>query len=666
MANRPTHISIPSANLDPISRPLYTPHDNIISPENAVPPALSPLDAFAMQSRMLAKKFEEESAGGRRLSRLPVNTVATEFAKSRPVFFRSVTTGSHGLKVPQSAPPHELSHPGLEVQTIHHAAPRPVSHYPQMILTDSVFGMGNKTFSFQSQLNKVDEAPVQSNLITRSESPDYIDSGLCASPPLPPPTLSPHNASPTKYTIVSQSPSRSTPNLVMAPTIRPVPSEATYERSMNGVEEALQTLSLERPNPAFQKESSVLRSPSLTSERSVSSSIHRPSFNFSRPISRASRPSMDSKVYIESPYPTPLGTSRLPLDVMYRQDSSDNHPSPFSNDAPQTPTSLASEDLFLSPEPRSESTPSSYTYSKYTLGKGPKRESVAITDFINRQFAWDDQSNDAQMTFSLPHPLVMSHSPPSPALNHLPIPGRRKDRPADIHIPGSLMIGRPSQGGSPAPRRKLQKSRPNTPTTIVSDTSTIKGVLGATAPKAATIHEVPPEEHLRLGIELHEDGALQKSTYHLRIAAKAGNPTAMLLYALACRHGWGMKANAEDAVLWLQQAVDSAQLEIAEDEDLIKSGHKLDVTERKSHKAQFALSVYELGVSYMRGWGVTQDRALGLRCFEIAGSWGDADALAEAGQCYMDGIGCKKDLKKAARFYRAAEEKGVQVAGNSW
>jgi TPR repeat protein len=49
---------------------------------------------------------------------------------------------------------------------------------------------------------------------------------------------------------------------------------------------------------------------------------------------------------------------------------------------------------------------------------------------------------------------------------------------------------------------------------------------------------------------------------------------------------------------------------------------------------------------------------------EIA--WGDADALAEAGFCYAQGVGCKKDLMKSARFYRQAEAKGISMIGNSW
>lgn len=46
--------------------------------------------------------------------------------------------------------------------------------------------------------------------------------------------------------------------------------------------------------------------------------------------------------------------------------------------------------------------------------------------------------------------------------------------------------------------------------------------------------------------------------------------------------------------------------------------------------------------------------------------WGDVDALAEAGFCYAKGVGCKKDLKKSAKFYRMAEAKGMSMPGNSW
>jgi TPR repeat protein len=127
-----------------------------------------------------------------------------------------------------------------------------------------------------------------------------------------------------------------------------------------------------------------------------------------------------------------------------------------------------------------------------------------------------------------------------------------------------------------------------------------------------------------------------------------------------------MRPNPAEAVTWLTKAVDGAQAEVAHDEQLAKQNKPLDSIEKAKHKAQFALGVYELGMSYSKGWGVKQDKALALRCFEVAGGWGDADALAEAGFCYAEGVGTKKDMKKAAKFYRQAEAKGMSMAGNSW
>jgi TPR repeat protein len=131
--------------------------------------------------------------------------------------------------------------------------------------------------------------------------------------------------------------------------------------------------------------------------------------------------------------------------------------------------------------------------------------------------------------------------------------------------------------------------------------------------------DLTPEEHVTKAIALHEQGILNESTYHLRRAAKQGNPEGMLLYALACRHGWGMRPNQQEGVQWLRKAAESASLQIADEEEHIKEGKAVDYLERKTRKAQFALSIYELGVSHMNGWGIEQDKALALRCFEIAG-----------------------------------------------
>lgn len=127
-----------------------------------------------------------------------------------------------------------------------------------------------------------------------------------------------------------------------------------------------------------------------------------------------------------------------------------------------------------------------------------------------------------------------------------------------------------------------------------------------------------------------------------------------------------MRSNQKEGLQWLRKAVDCAMLEVAEDQNASSDAPMKDVGEKKARRAQFALSIYELGVSHLNGWGIDQDKALALRCFEIAGNWGDVDALTEAGFCYTQGIGCKKDLKKAAKLYRTAGAKGASMVGNSW
>ena len=133
-----------------------------------------------------------------------------------------------------------------------------------------------------------------------------------------------------------------------------------------------------------------------------------------------------------------------------------------------------------------------------------------------------------------------------------------------------------------------------------------------------------------------------------------------------------MRPNQEEGVRWLKQAIDSAGLEVADVEETLgaatqgKGDPVSDALERKKRKAQFALAIYELGISYMNGWGCPKDKPLAVRCYEVAGSWGDCDALAEAGYCYTQGVGCKKDLRKAAALYRQAAEGGMSMAGNSW
>ncbi|KAL1303700.1 hypothetical protein AAFC00_007052 [Neodothiora populina] len=313
----------------------------------------------------------------------------------------------------------------------------------------------------------------------------------------------------------------------------------------------------------------------------------------------------------------------------------------------------------------------SYIYSKYSLPRGRTVEELnpehQRNSWADHQFKWEEAGHapvETKSTAKDPIKLSPMTDAPPPSLPTTPT---RNQFPAS-----SINRSRSAEPSGPAGPRTGHKSVPSSPSAISSSTDqTVRGRSHVRNSPSQDIAGLSPEEHLERGIQAHNAGSLSKSTYHLRLAARAGMPTAMLLYALACRHGWGMRPNQAEGVQWLKRAVDSSSLEFMADKDPLSvsaPGEKSApmTPEQKTRKAQFALAIYELGMSYMNGWGIPRDKALALRCFEIAGSWGDNDALAEAGYCYTQGVGCRKDLKKAARFYRRAAEGGMSMAGNSW
>ena len=338
---------------------------------------------------------------------------------------------------------------------------------------------------------------------------------------------------------------------------------------------------------------------------------------------------------------------------------------------------------------------SSYTHATYALRheKDSSRASQVFSGLSTPHFEWQEPMFpgtpplEGKSSAELPVLSPMNSSRPSRddqtlrsglsfelnAENSLAARGRPSPTTAQSTPAGSLRStdsanSRPSLGQLPPPPSGFMlPPTPLSPVEEMSHSSRSTSTVRPTTSRTNTNYQgLSAEDHVSKAIELHQEGKLNESTYHLRIAANKGDATAMLLYALACRHGWGMRANQREGVQWLRKAVDFAMLEIADDEDPTAQKPGINFLDKKEHRAQFALSVYELGVSHLNGWGVEQDKALALRCFEIAGNWGDTDALSEAGFCYAEGIGCKKDMKKAAKFYRMAEAKGVSMIGNSW
>lgn len=96
------------------------------------PPELSPLDAFALQSRLLARQLQESNRDGNRVSRLPPLTVESPLIQQgRSDYFRSM---SYEPSDADESP--ELDNSGLGLRTAVEEAftpeERPRSMHPRM------------------------------------------------------------------------------------------------------------------------------------------------------------------------------------------------------------------------------------------------------------------------------------------------------------------------------------------------------------------------------------------------------------------------------------------------------------------------------------------------------------------------------------------------------
>src|SRR5947209_3827047 len=127
MGETPAFLDLNAKSLDLSSR-LGLPSPRMQYNDGAIPPSLSPLDAFAAQSRMLAKQLDVEKAREKRMSRLPPAMVTKSLSQhraDRPIVFRSFSEESTGNSVREGEGPG--SNPAIA-----HPRDRPLSQHPRI------------------------------------------------------------------------------------------------------------------------------------------------------------------------------------------------------------------------------------------------------------------------------------------------------------------------------------------------------------------------------------------------------------------------------------------------------------------------------------------------------------------------------------------------------
>ncbi|GAA6043957.1 hypothetical protein JCM8097_004888 [Rhodosporidiobolus ruineniae] len=175
------------------------------------------------------------------------------------------------------------------------------------------------------------------------------------------------------------------------------------------------------------------------------------------------------------------------------------------------------------------------------------------------------------------------------------------------------------------------------------------------------------DDFLQVGIDLHENGELERAAWCFEQSAKRGGGcgAGMLMYGLTLRHGWGCAVNAQLGFRYIQMAAES----VVEDLDrVVFGGRTLTEAEAntKAAKSELVLALHEMGVSYRFGWGVVKDKKMAVQYFTLAANLGDIDAQLDLAFALSNGKGCKKDMKLAAKYYRMAIAQGASDFGLSW
>ncbi|KAF9922234.1 hypothetical protein BGZ65_009750, partial [Modicella reniformis] len=230
--------------------------------------------------------------------------------------------------------------------------------------------------------------------------------------------------------------------------------------------------------------------------------------------------------------------------------------------------------------------------------------------------------------------------------------------------------------------------------------------------------EAEADDNIQKAIQLHENNQLEEATRYFGLAAQSENPLGQLMYGLSLRHGWGCRPNPTEAIKFLQRAAEYAMGELHElnpsnsnnnnnnnnntlvnevsqqqqssslgsptdtEKQQVKPKHqqqtngpqqtlrRMGSMDRKEAIAmarkELVMALYELGISYLKGWGVAKDKAVAFTYFKIAADLGDADAQNETALCYYEGIGVEKDMYESAKYYRMAAAQGASQMGNSW
>lgn len=174
---------------------------------------------------------------------------------------------------------------------------------------------------------------------------------------------------------------------------------------------------------------------------------------------------------------------------------------------------------------------------------------------------------------------------------------------------------------------------------------------------------------IKAAIRMRDGGQLEESASKLRKACLSNDKTAFLLYGLALRHGCGVPRDYKESFRHIKVAAGVH----SEAEEIFKSNVDPFELELNNSMPQVvpeptAPALYECGIAYLKGYGPDQrNESFGLKYLEKAASLGHIDSMCLSATIWSKKSATrKKDIARAASWFRLAEKRGANLIGSEW
>lgn len=167
---------------------------------------------------------------------------------------------------------------------------------------------------------------------------------------------------------------------------------------------------------------------------------------------------------------------------------------------------------------------------------------------------------------------------------------------------------------------------------------------------------------------------LMKDTFlHFKEHAEEGDPSAMYIYALMLRAGYGVPQDLPGSVNWFKAAAKkghsggqyNAGLMLRNGIGAQQNLQAAAFFYKQAADQNNAKAAFNLGLLYLHGYGVNKNEENAAHCFKLAADLGDSSGQANFGLMLKKGLGVEKNAKMAVEMFEMSARQNNPVGMNN-